>query len=445
MELKHALRDAEELKVPHTPSFRGLDVAAIGNMVVISMTYVVVVAVLISPQNAILNEVPVFVAAMAGNQALLVLYSALQVGDSLCGGDLNWAYGTDPFGHVYWSTTTAPAGAVDSRVWKRPATEMTKLVPHLVDSVIRYSESCSGFDHSQCHELPDKNAPGYGYSRCCWPRTVQVCLLVFTENSHLGLIKSCLVSGHLQNRCLNLVISLKVSDIQRIEERIKGSVDYIALSWNPTCTDILDAAAESSYLWGPQWASVVLTTFADAATDKRSDLCGSCNDRFKPLCKSGRCVPPTCDDAAKLCHDWTRAGRLARMYCPVRCGCGNLSSSLLKTGTESGCPPPCLARFRESVAQLPCIDALPGSAELIGYANMVARESTISVAAKNLRNKGCEGALADGFDACGTQATGEDLPFGLKGYKSIKHLCPVTCGCTHGALGCPDSCPHGFG
>ena len=129
------------------------------------------------------------------------------------------------------------------------------------------------------------------------------------------------------------------------------------------------------------------------------------------------------------------------MYCPVQCGCDNLNSPLVVNGAGSGCPPPCLAKFREAVAKLPCVDALPGSTKLMAYADMVGENPELSGAAERLRSKGCEGAFTGGLDACGTQATGEDLPFALKGYKSIKHLCPVTCGCTQGALGCPDSCP----
>ena len=239
----------------------------------------------------------------------------------------------------------------------------------------------------------------------------------------------------------------KEPGVHDIKERIELSVDNIALIWNPGCNDILDEAADGSYAWGAQWSSFAMTQFADLVSNK-DESCGGCDNRFRPLCKSGRCVAPNCDDAAALCHDWSTAGKLARMYCPVQCGCDSLNSSLMVAGAGSGCPPPCLARFREAGAKLPCVDALPGSTELMAYADMVAENpEDISGVAKLLRSNGCGGAVMSGLNACGTQVliklSGDDMPFGLKGYKSIKHLCPVTCGCTHGKLGCPESCPRG--
>ena len=112
------------------------------------------------------------------------------------------------------------------------------------------------------------------------------------------------------------------------------------------------------------------------------------------------------------------------------------------TGSGSGCPPPCLVTFREAVGKLPCVDALPGSAELMAYTDMVTEDPNHVGFAKQLRTKGCKGAVIGGLNVCGNLGT-EELPFGFQGYTSIKHICPVTCGCTQGALGCPDSCPYG--
>ena len=230
----------------------------------------------------------------------------------------------------------------------------------------------------------------------------------------------------------------KEPDAQVIQEKKERTVDYLALSWASDCSDILDEAADGSYSWGPQWASVMMTTFADLVNND-DEPCGGCANRFKPLCKSGQCVAPNCNDAAGLCHDLSTAGQLARMLCPVQCGCDSPNGSLIVTGSGSGCTPPCLAKFREAVGQLPCVDALPGSTELMAYVDMVARDPDLMGVAELLRSKGCEGAVIGGLNACGSN---KDPPFGLQGYTSIKHLCPVTCGCTHGALGCPDSCPH---
>ena len=170
-----------------------------------------------------------------------------------------------------------------------------------------------------------------------------------------------------------------------------------------------------------------------------------CNFTY-PSSQSDHCTAPTCDTVAELCHELGVAGKLTRMYCPVKCGCNNPNSLLVRTGTDSGCAPSCRERFWASVAKRPCVDEVRGSAGLKVYADSltvaaVAQESQpLGRAAENIRSWGCGGALM-GLDACGSQALGEDLPFGIKGFKSIKHLCPVTCGCKGGEHGCPASCP----
>ena len=83
----------------------------------------------------------------------------------------------------------------------------------------------------------------------------------------------------------------KEPDVQVVKERVESSGDYIALLWNPECTDLLNEAALFNYSWGAQWASVVMHTFSDSVNDNKDERC-HCHDRFKPLCKSGRCVTP---------------------------------------------------------------------------------------------------------------------------------------------------------
>ena len=57
VELKRALVETNKLIVPRTPAFKGLDIMAIGNLVVVAVMYGVVYTQLIAPQNDILEEV----------------------------------------------------------------------------------------------------------------------------------------------------------------------------------------------------------------------------------------------------------------------------------------------------------------------------------------------------------------------------------------------------
>ena len=111
-------------------------------------------------------------------------HSALQVANSLCGGDLNWAYDVDQFSRVLWTNTAEPIleEPIASRDWKRPLSEMTKFTDRVLEPVIsgHYKDHCSGvtsgsdIHKAQCHGPPDKTLPDLGYSECCWPKILWV-------------------------------------------------------------------------------------------------------------------------------------------------------------------------------------------------------------------------------------------------------------------------------
>ena len=387
--LKRFLENMEELAVPRTPSYLGVDLAAVGDLILTTVMYTAVFVVLISPQNAMLEDSR----------------------NALCGGKLDWAYGTDPFGHTYWSTTPPPEEGLDSRPWSRPADEVDTMTfnEHLLDLVVRGRGHPGDCNKTQCDGAPNETAPGWGYDICCWPQV------------------------------------LRRSDIQDVQRLISDPIDDISLSWNSRCSDVLDEGG--SYAWGAQWASIMMSTLADQV---KNESCAHCTDRFRSVCdytglssESDRCGAPTCDALAELCHANSITGKLTRMYCGEKCGCDTPNSSLVHTGTGSGCSPSCRATYWATVAKQPCADELPGSAGLKVYTDSLSASGSAGAqrAAEKIRSWGCKGAMM-GLDACGSQAVGEDRPFGIPGFKSIKHLCPVTCQCKGGVRGCPESCPR---
>ena len=200
------------------------------------------------------------------------------------------------------------------RPWTRPPDELASMTfsERLLDSVIRgRRQECVGTVKSHCHAPPNKSAPGWGYD-CCFEAEIT-----------------------------------NVAGVQMVDHMTSESIDSIASEWNMACTDIFDEG--SSFVWGEQWLSVAMTTFADQVSiNVNISMDCRCEDRFRPLCKgigptseSGRCVAPTCDDTARLCHRNDIKGKLAQLYCPVTCGCDTYNSSLSLTGKSSGCPPSC--------------------------------------------------------------------------------------------------------
>ena len=51
------MEGTQELNVPRTPAFKGLDISAVGNLVAMAVMYAAVHVQLIAPQIVVLNEV----------------------------------------------------------------------------------------------------------------------------------------------------------------------------------------------------------------------------------------------------------------------------------------------------------------------------------------------------------------------------------------------------
>ena len=219
-------------------------------------------------------------------------------------------------------------------------------------------------------------------------------------------------------------------------------------------------------------------TFADAAKEAAAgisyskngiitlDTCSpTCSDPYKPWCRNGTCVTPTCDiDVLPYCDLTSRAGQNARMLCPEACGCDNPVSGQMSTLIASGCAPYCQhTQWYRDADTRPCTDMTPNDPELIRYATewpKLATDSTkmfefASNAARMLISGGCQAYVDEYLDMynyelwriCGMSSptTLRELgPFNTP-VRGLSYFCPQACQCPQkwdqqNSWGCPGQC-----
>ena len=164
-------------------------------------------------------------------------------------------------------------------------------------------------------------------------------------------------------------------------------------------------------------------------------LIDGCSSNLEPLCKKGRCTRPTCEDARPYCYELSKAGRLARVYCPVTCGCLDAFSAQLYTLPSEGCPTSCIKQHAGQLAARPCADAEVGSAEITAYGQAV-----VASGAPVLRSLG-EAIVDAGCQVVSNYSVGETC-VSISASKPLQLFCPVACGCKGGEPYCPGSCPR---
>lgn len=156
----------------------------------------------------------------------------------------------------------------------------------------------------------------------------------------------------------------------------------------------------------------------------------------------------TCADMTPYCKLDSVKGRVARLHCPVTCGCSEPNSTLAVTNAGDGCPETCREQAPYQLALLtgPCQDRSVGDPLLQSYAeglrivadNMLgATQVLANFAAQQVDELGCgaiDSNFASGLYLCSTEV----LPV-----KSMNFMCPVTCGCRQGLPDCPMSCGRG--
>ena len=311
------------------------------------------------------------------------------------GGELNFVYSTGTDGLAYWAETENSVAA--GRPWNFPISELGDIpfAGKLANLLIRGEGQTGcrdGLDSSRSRcsgRQRNLSLPEWGQPDCCW-----------TEDKR-------------QDGVMTL-------------QRMEGfSIDQAGDGLQQqNCEDLLDPerwiGTEKTHTEG------LFAGFADIVNNY-STCPGGCLDRFRPLCKEGQCVTPTCADAAKFCHAFSMAGQSARMFCPITCGCDDPLSPLIQNGENWGCPPSCRTTCKNRSAKRSCADAEVGSAELMAYGDpmiecgQLNRQIRSVKIGRDLREQGCT-SIPTVLCAPST------------GFKSVYDFCPATCGCREGAV-----------
>jgi hypothetical protein len=223
---------------------------------------------------------------------------------------------------------------------------------------------------------------------------------------------------------------------------VQNPVEALAYEWAGKATNCFDLLGSKDSFLTALYEGVAMGAIVAAMDAQASDCSGGC-PFLRPLCKGGTCVRPTCNDLTHGTRPFcNRAdGIVARLMCSKTCGCSDPLSSLLETGSASGCLSKCSNdRARQQNLGTPdpgsyggytCTDARPGSTELMALARfatskVVADQFKLSSDSSNLwTTLGCfvlnvynKRLLCD-----------HDGTLAAVGMKSFVAFCPVTCGC----------------
>ena len=170
---------------------------------------------------------------------------------------------------------------------------------------------------------------------------------------------------------------------------------------------------------------------------------GGCLSSLEPLCKKGKCITPSCEDAQPHCGSlFSYAGIFARAYCPVTCGCHDMFSAQLLFMPNIGCPASCSVKRARQTAARSCVDAEVGSAEITAYGQALmgdtvrVRSSALHSVGQGIVDYSCQ-IVTDYSRESLCISEPDKVFFSLR----LQFFCPVTCGCKTGELGCPTSCP----
>ena len=178
----------------------------------------------------------------------------------------------------------------------------------------------------------------------------------------------------------------KTADISELLIAAEQDMADIGIGLNPACSDALPSiyqgldtvkefdAVKPKTVKKPELAKVLEAVMANLFTDavgKDNSCAAGCPNFILPHCKEGVCVRPSCADAVPFCNELSKAGRVARMFCSLTCGCDDVTSSLVLMAPKDGCPRTCEAKRNTQLEQLPCADARPGDQKLVAFTDQL--------------------------------------------------------------------------
>ena len=207
-----------------------------------------------------------------------------------------------------------------------------------------------------------------------------------------------------------------------LKKTVEATIDEFAEEYQSLCLDAFNPDGLSYFAISPRWANFVFPSFGDKVHG--DDSCDPpCGDRFRPICRAGKCVSPTCSDAKEFCEKTSGAGERARLWCPVTCGCNKALSPLVKIGKNEGCAPSCREKVDRQIRDWKCRDEQKDSKEFREFVKAMKHKPKDEEAVLAL---GCKHVFRDRKVWCATK---------------YKTFCPESCGCKSGDTGCPTICP----
>ena len=197
------------------------------------------------------------------------------------GGELNFYYDFDQLGMPHWVDTTKQTEA-----WlkQRGYSDLPKHVWEMDEAELR----------PLSFEAKFVNMLISGGAKCEKNRSV----IAFCNKPPPNATLSNIQSPH--SCCWALPGFQK--DLTQLQREVGQTIDQL-LKMNDVCMD----APTDDFFRHPEipwlWANVILPSLADGLGKGDVSCNGGCLDRFRPFCRSGQCVTPTCQDAKRYCHD----------------------------------------------------------------------------------------------------------------------------------------------
>ena len=381
--------------------------------------------------------------------------------DALCAGAHDFVVTLDPAGAAAWSEVpvSQEVGNDTSRQWYRPASDEGGLLwaERLIDKVIQRPHSavcppelCLGCKNDDCTaaiSITDEEV-----SDCCWAAR--------NRFPHVE-------DGSPSLKSLN-TWSIPVYSEFFYGRTIERTIDGREIVFNPECSDTM--GGQLSYARSMEYTCM---SFTDAVTVSHrvkgtehllSTCAPSCSDPYKPFCRNGTCVTPTCaTDLISYCSQQSAAGVAARMYCPISCKCDQPDSTNLLRLPTSGCPVHCTssAAYTTTLTSKACSDEPANSQHLADYANEWRVQTTGQLSilevyanqfAPHLPALGCAewvSSMMTRFsdittqELCGGKPEFGDETGPLRApITPLSFWCPVACKCAlnNSITGCPTAC-----
>ena len=265
-----------------------------------------------------------YVSVVVINPTVKQLWSA---SDALCSGYLDFVFTTDVAYNANWAKIPETNATDGSRPWQRPEEEIESLRfnERLLDRVLAWPSASYQCPAQACNvSNADGNLSITNIPDCCWVAGSQ------WRNTNEGMLS------------LRNLGSMGVSDFSETFHpdcaQFENGMEEPATPPTPPPTPppgstsppspIPSPTPTSTWIPPPQsqgYSKVrVYTSFTDAvfyAVPDAQPCSPACTDPYKPWCRNGACVTPTCKDARPYCNLTNLAGQAARMFCPSKCVC----------------------------------------------------------------------------------------------------------------------------